>query len=250
MNDSLDILFRDEWLVVVDKPSGIHVHPTDLSPGERTCLEMLRDQLGGYVWPVHRLDRATSGVQIFALDPVTMARMSEIFRERAVRKTYWAVVRGFLPDDGYIDHALQNHSHTKTRDAETLYRCLARAEVDESVGEFATARYSLAEATPLTGRRHQLRRHFRHIAHPIIGDTTYGDTRHNIFYRQRFGLHRLLLAAVAITFPHPYSGERRHVAASLPAEWHPLFVAFGWESLAAIGDAVPPQPLEHSEEQP
>jgi len=240
MNPSLDILYRDEWLAVVDKPSGVHVHPTDLSPGERTCLEMLRDQLGGYVWPVHRLDRATSGVQVFALDQSTMARMSEIFRERSVDKTYWAVVRGFLPDEGHIEHALQNRSRTRTRDAETRYRCLAQAEVAEEVGEFATARYSLAEATPLTGRRHQLRRHFRHIAHPIIGDTTYGDSRHNIFFRQRYGLHRLLLTAVAILFPHPYSGESLRIRAPLPAEMRPLFATFGWDSFVGNGTASPP----------
>jgi tRNA pseudouridine65 synthase len=239
MTEPLEILYSDEWLVAVNKPSGIHVHPTDLSPGERTCLEQLRDQLGRYVWPVHRLDRATSGVQVFALDPETMGRMSEIFRDRAVSKLYWAVVRGYLPEEGVIDHPLQNRSKTRSRDAETSYRCLARAEISEPVGEFDTTRYSLAEANPLTGRRHQLRRHFRYIAHPIIGDTTYGDSRHNIFFRRRFDSHRLLLMAVAMAFRHPYTGESLRLVAAPPPDVIQLFISLAWPTRPDIPDDAP-----------
>jgi tRNA pseudouridine65 synthase len=250
MSEPLEILYADDWLVAVNKPSGIHVHPTDLSPGERTCLEDLRDQLGRYVWPVHRLDRATSGVQVFALDQATMARMSEIFRDRAVHKIYWAVVRGYLPDEGRIEHPLQNRSKTKTREAETAFRCLARAEIPEPVGDFETARYSLAEANPLTGRRHQLRRHFRHIAHPIIGDTTYGDSRHNIFFRKHFHSHRLLLMAVSVTFRHPYTDDTLRLLAVPPADVRDVFTAFGWpirpESDEGGAAATPPAPGETS----
>ncbi len=223
------ILWRDGHYLAVHKPSGLFVHPSPLDFRAPSCLELLRDRLGQPLYPVHRLDRATSGVLLFALDPESARRMARLFAERKVAKRYLAVVRGHPPERGRIDRPLRERGGAGgLQEAVTEFRRLQRVELDAPVGRYPKAWYALVEAAPLTGRRHQIRRHLAHLSHPIIGDTTYGDSAHNLFFRNTFGVRRLLLLAGALSFDHPFSGEPVTVRAPLPPEVRQLFRRLGW----------------------
>ncbi len=227
--EPLRVLYEDEALVIVDKPPKTLVHRSALSPRDYPLMSILRDQLGCWVYPAHRLDRATSGAISFTKSPEHARALAGAFERREVEKRYWALVRGYAPDE------LESHLPLKepldpiadaladadkgAQEAHTTARCLARAELPIAVGRYPTARYSLVEATPHTGRRHQLRRHLHHLTHPIIGDTSYGRTEHNRLFRERFSCDRLLLAAVYLALPHPATGERVEVRAPLTGEF-------------------------------
>ena len=175
--------------------------------------------------PVHRLDRPTSGLLLFARDPHTASLLGQAMMANAVHKTYRALVRGWPPESGLIDHALKEHPVDKrlkdepqpVRDAQTRYSRLATTQLEVEIEGFPTSRYSLLQLHPLTGRKHQLRRHMQHLSHPIIGDTNYGRTRHNHYFAQRFGYSRLMLAATELHFTHPVTGEAMHLQAD-PSE--------------------------------
>lgn len=213
----IDILYRDDDLVAVHKPAGLLVHRSAIDRWEtRFALQLVRDRLGQRVWPVHRLDKPTSGILLFTLHVEAARRLTEAFQTNAVHKTYLAVVRGYTDTTGCIDYALKEELDRTTdrltdpgkaaQSAVTDYRRLATLELPHAVGRYATARYSLIEANPRTGRKHQIRRHMKHIFHPIVGDTTHGDGRHNRFFRQQLGCRRLLLAATALRLSHPMTG--------------------------------------------
>lgn len=234
MNDTapppaeLPVLFRDEHFIAIDKPPGLLVHRTWIADGSEFALQRLRDQIGRRVYPVHRLDRPTSGVLVFGLSSRAAADLCAEFEARRVTKRYLAVVRGYLEGEGTIDYALREEPHLPAQAAVTHYRGLARVELPIAVGRYATSRYSLVEAVPETGRMHQLRKHFAHIFHPIIGDTTHGEGRHNRLFRERFAIQRLLLCAHSLRFRHPYSGEEITVTAPPPPEFAVLRAEFGW----------------------
>ena len=213
----LDILYRDDWLVAIDKPPGLLVHRSDLDRHEtRFAVQLLRDQLGRRVYPAHRLDKGTSGVLLFAFEPAVVRLMAGQFEAGEVEKVYLAVVRGWPPEAGTIDHALARKYDdygrqlptTEAQPALTHYRRLATIELPVAVDRYPTARYALVELRPQTGRQHQLRRHMKHIGHPIIGDATYGKGIHNRYFQSAFGCHRLLLACVRLEFVHPVTGEK------------------------------------------
>lgn len=227
-NARLELLYRDEALVAVNKPSGILVHRTRISRDREFVLQRLRNQLGRHVFPAHRLDRATSGVLLFALDPDTASTTATQFQAGQVRKHYIAVVRGYTEPGGRIEHALDSEDSDTRREAVTCYRRLAAVELDAPVGRYPTARYSLVAIRPETGRRHQIRRHFAHISHPVVGDTTHGDGRHNRFFRERFGIHRLLLHAWSLELEHPQNRDALRIQAPLPAEFQGLLGDLGW----------------------
>lgn len=198
---------------------------------------MLRDQLGQRVWPTHRLDRGTSGVLLFALDADTAGWVGRQFEAGAVAKTYLAVVRGHPPEAGRIDHPLSRRfddreaaagRSTEAQPALTRYRRLATVELPVGVDRYPTSRYALLELHPETGRRHQLRRHMKHIAHPIIGDATYGKGRHNRMFADRYGCARLLLACTRLALAHPASGRPLLLEAPLEADFRTLLAALGW----------------------
>lgn len=228
----LEILHRDEHLVAVNKPSGLLVHRSPISRDQDFAVQRIREQIGRRVYPAHRLDRATSGVLLFSLDPATDRAASMAFQEGRVEKSYLAVVRGWTEASGTIRHALKSEDKSRTREAVTHYRRLATTEIGKPVSPHPTARYSLVAFTPETGRKHQLRRHANHIAHPIIGDTTHGDGRHNRFFRQQFGIHRLLLHACYLELEHPVSGEPLRIQAPLPDELRALMDDIGWKAPA------------------
>lgn len=223
---SLRILYRDHWLVAAYKPSGLAVHHSPLVRTAPAMLQALRDALGQFVYPVHRLDRPTSGLIVFALAAEPARALCEQFRQRRVSKAYLAVVRGWPPAEGRVDHPVPNASGATRQAAVTTYRRLATAELPLPCGPYPSSRYALLELCPHSGRYHQLRRHMKHISHPIIGDTEYGDSRHNRLFRDHFGIHRLLLHACRLEFTHPQHGGR--LCLSCPAD-RDLLVPFGGE---------------------
>lgn len=208
MSRALTILYRDPHLLAVDKPSGLAVH-RGWARDRVVALTCVRDQLGMPVFPVHRLDRATSGVLLFALSSESAARVCEVFAQGHAKKTYLALVRGVPAESGLIDHPLPpgEDPHAPRVPAQTEFR---RCEV--------FGRYSLVEARPLTGRLHQVRRHLKHISCPLIGDVNYGKGEHNRFFREHHNLHRLFLHATRLQLPHPDSGHMLDLHAPLPAE--------------------------------
>lgn len=249
----LPVLYRDDHLVAIAKPSGLLVHRSALDPhATENAVQLLRAQLGRYVYPAHRLDRATSGVLLFALEPAVRQTLGAAFETRAVRKRYVAVVRGWPPAAGTIDHPLPRIADDA--DPRTLAECaapqsalttwtrLATAELPVRVDRYPTSRYALVALEPLTGRRHQLRRHLKHVDHPLVGDTTYGQGRHNRLFRDRFDCRRLLLAAVELHLTHPVSGTPLSISAPLAPEFRRVVDALGWhDAMAESGhDAAPP----------
>ena len=235
---TLPILYQDTRIVGVNKPSGLLVHRSPIDRHETVyALQVLRDQLGRRVHPLHRLDKATSGVLLFALDPGTARTMTEAFTGGKIAKSYLAVVRGYTVGEGLIDHPLSEprdnagrSGERGTKQAVTAYRRLATVELPFPTDRHATARFSLVRAEPLTGRMHQVRRHLKHIFHPIIGDTTYGDGRRNELFRSRLDCRRLLLHAEELTFTHPSSGLPVTVRAPLDDAFGALMEQLGWSA--------------------
>lgn len=228
----LEILYQDAHYIAVAKPAGLLVHRTKMDAHEtRFALQMLRDQTGGRVFPVHRLDKPTSGVLVFGLTLEAVSALSAQFEAREVEKRYLAIVRGYAAEADRIDHPLA--TERGRQEAVTAYRRLATAELPHPVGRYETARYSLILATPETGRTHQIRRHLKHIFHPIIGDRKYGDDRHTRFFAAQFGCDRLLLHAAEMRFVHPLTDTRITIAAPLDEAFGSVVDALGWESAVA-----------------
>ncbi|MXZ08702.1 MAG: hypothetical protein F4Y79_04585 [Gemmatimonadetes bacterium] len=226
----LDILYRDDDLVAIQKPCGWFVHQTHLDRLAMCCMPVLRNQLGQWVYPVHRLDRGTSGVVLFALHPEIARTLGAAFSARQIKKEYLSVVRGYLPDKGRIHHAYRPPNTSSPVEAITDFHCEGTVELPYPVGRYETARYSLMRAMPVTGRQHQIRRHCAHLRHPIIGDVRYGDRHHNQFFQSHFEISRLLLMATCIGFAHPTSGTWTEISAPIPGPIQRLCQQFGWES--------------------
>lgn len=237
----LRILYRDEHYVAVHKPAGLLVHRSPLDSREtRFLVQQLRDQIGQRVYPVHRLDRPTQGAIVLALDVDAARRLQELFEAAKVEKVYLAIVRGWAPADVLVDHPLRDRAdgridraELKLRDAVTAVRRLDSMELPVAVGRYETARYSLVECRPRTGRRHQIRRHLKHLRHPIIGDANYGDGIHNRMWRDRFGIDGLLLAATSLRFVHPHSGVQIDIAAPPEPPLAPALELPHWVSTAS-----------------
>ncbi|MDX5329469.1 MAG: pseudouridine synthase [Marinobacter sp.] len=210
-------LYRDQWLLAVHKPAGLLVHRSPIDKHETEfALQYARALNGGeHVYPVHRLDRPTSGVLLFARDPETARLVGQAMMAGEVEKTYLAMVRGWAPETGVIDHPLKDEPEDRrlrgteqpVREALTHFRRLATTEIPVAIERYPSSRYSLVELYPKTGRKHQLRRHMKHINHPIIGDANHGRGRHNRYFAERFGEGRLMLAATRLSLLHPVSGE-------------------------------------------
>jgi tRNA pseudouridine65 synthase len=223
----LTLLHRDDRLAAFAKPSGLLVH-RGWGDDAIVALDLARAALGAYVYPVHRLDRATSGVLLFALDSGSAAAMGRLFEAGAVHKTYFALVRGVPPEAGVIDSPVPKSEGGARVPALTLFR---RCHVVED-----ERRWSIVEARPQTGRLHQIRRHLKHLGHPIVGDVNYGKGDINRLFRERFGLCRLALHAAELSFAHPFTGETVVIAAALPADLRGPFDQLGIPA-AAFGPA-------------
>ena len=223
----LDILYLDDYLAIVHKPAGWLVHRTPLDKGEtRFVLQTLRDQIGQHVWPVHRLDKGTSGVLLFALSAEVARTLGQAFETgEGLHKTYRAIVRGWPLPEGLIDHPLKRMpddmrlEREEIQSAQTRYETLRRGELPIAQGNFDSLRWAEVQLLPLTGRRHQLRRHMKHIAHPIIGDATHGKGPLNRAVAEHLGMQRLWLHALRLGMRHPVSGQTLTIDAPCGPEW-------------------------------
>ena len=237
----LEIVYRDDELIAINKPAGMLVHRSWLDKHETVfAMQTLRDQIGRHVFPIHRLDRPTSGVLLFALNSEMARTMSELFEQHQLQKSYLAVVRGYLNGEGRIDYPLKVQldkiadkfsQEKEAQQAVTDYRTLAQVEMPYPAGKFQTARYSLVQLFPQTGRKHQLRRHLKHLFHPIIGDTNYGDLHQNRAFSANTGCDRLFLHANQLAFIHPKTLQKIVINAPLDQQWQQLFEQFGWQNL-------------------
>lgn len=220
-------MYQDAHLIAIDKPAGLLVHRSSLDAGEtRFAVQLLRDQIGRHVWPVHRLDRGTSGVLLFALDAATAHALALAFEQGQVSKTYRAMVRGWPPEAGTIDHPLprlpddvRGPRGAQTQAAMTHFCTLAHHTLALPDRSFPDTRCAMVELRPETGRRHQLRRHCKHMAHPIIGDATHGKGPLNRAVAELLGLQRLWLHALRLELAHPASGAPLSIDAPLGPEW-------------------------------
>ncbi|AKV97551.1 pseudouridylate synthase [Marinobacter sp. CP1] len=229
MSNPLTVLYRDEHLLAVHKPAGLLVHRSPIDKHETEFALQYARALneGQHVYPVHRLDRPTSGVLVFARDSDTARTLGMALMAGEVTKTYLAMVRGWPPEHGEIDHPLREESEDRrlkgeeqpVRDALTYYRTLATTEIPVEIEKYPSSRYAVVELNPKTGRKHQLRRHMKHINHPIIGDANHGRGRHNRYFAERFGQGRLMLAATRMAFRHPVSGKPLTISAAPEASF-------------------------------
>lgn len=225
MTAELEILYRDDDCVAVNKPPGMLVHRSRVDTREdENVLTLLRDQIGQWVYAAHRLDRGTSGVLLFGLSSEVARFFADEFENRRVKKGYLAIVRGWPPDSAVIDRPLtpwfdrisdpHGGKAKAAQEAITEYETLDRCECDWSIGRYERSRYSLIRLHPLTGRRHQIRRHLNRAAYPIIGDVRHGDHRHNHYFRDVLGIGRMLLASTRLEIGHPSTGELLTINAS------------------------------------
>jgi len=200
---TLKILYEDESLIAMHKPHGLLVHRTRIAKdATEFAVQILRDQIEGkHVYPVHRLDRKTSGVLLFAKTKTANQDVQQLFRGRQVRKTYEAIVRGFVDKSAIIDYPLLKDDNLQK--SETQYELIRHFEINLPFGEFKTSRYSHIWLKPKTGRFHQLRRHMAHIYHPIIGDRPHGCNKQNKLWKEQFNMTTMLLHANTLEFEYP-----------------------------------------------
>jgi len=228
------ILFQDDSLLVLNKPAGIPMHASRILADQPvTLLALARERVGQLLFMVHRLDRPVSGAVVLACDPTCQAELGRQFEQRQVSKCYLAVVRGWTAADGHISHPLlpprdDRKAGSVARDAVTCFQRIARTELAIPVPPYDTSRYSLLALFPETGRRHQLRRHMKHLSHPIIGDTTYGRGEHNRMFREKLDCRRLLLHAWSLSIHHPITNRQLRFQAPLDAEFAQVIERFEW----------------------
>lgn len=237
----LDIVYQDDYLVAINKPHGLLVHRTGRARDAKVfALQTLRNQLGRHVWPAHRLDRKTGGVLLFSLDAETAHAVQAMFARHQMKKSYLAMVRGYADDAGVIDYPLRpEDEREEPQEAVTHYETLARVEVPVPSGKFPTSRYSLVAAYPQTGRMHQLRKHFKHIFHPILADRPHGCNKQNRIVQDHWQLDTMMLHAVRLEFIHPITQKPVCLEAPVQSEFGRMAKLFGWEQELAQYQKAP-----------
>ncbi|MBL8257903.1 MAG: pseudouridylate synthase [Pseudoxanthomonas mexicana] len=230
-DSALPVLYADAQIAVVNKPAGVMAHDSKLARGETDFVaDRLRVQFGKPIFLIHRLDRATSGCLLVAFDRDSASTLGKVLMSREVEKDYLAVCRGWPEPDFTVDHPIDGGpGKPEKKTALTRFVRLATGELPVPSGDFETSRYALLRCQPETGRFRQIRRHLKHAFHHLIGDTSHGDGRHNRHFRMQ-GVHRMLLHAVRLSFPHPLTGERIEAVAPLDAEFLKAYALFGWEA--------------------
>ncbi len=234
--EALAVLHREDGFAVVAKPAGLMVHDSKLARGETDfAADRLRTQFGRPVFLVHRLDRATSGCLLLAFERDSASALGRALMAQAVEKDYLAVCRGWPADNAFrVDHPLDGGpGKPERKPACTQFDVLDRGELPEPAGGFDSARFALLRARPLTGRFRQIRRHLKHANHHLVGDTSHGDGVRNRIFRMR-GVHRMLLHAWRLRFPHPEDGSPVEVIAPPDAEYVAALDLFGWRLPAAV----------------
>jgi tRNA pseudouridine65 synthase len=216
LRQPIQIVYQDDDIVAVFKPAGVIVHRgPSTGKEEPILLQILRDQLEQFLYPVHRLDRPTAGIVLMAKSSQVASKLGEMFMSQQVHKHYQALVRGHMPGECKVDRPLLHPKYFEERfsgehplqAAITHFRCLRHYEVPWPASGFETSRFSLLEIRPEYGRWHQIRRHLNCLGHPIIGDHRHGDHRWNQMFYQRTGIYRMLLTAMRLDFRHPTTHE-------------------------------------------
>lgn len=231
----IDIVFEDETLLAVNKPAGLLVHRSKIAADENDCLvDRLRACVKSDLFLIHRLDRATSGVVLLAKSREVAGALGKQFMARNVEKRYLAVVRGWPESEGIIDYPLPDvRENPPRKSALTNWRVLATCTVAIELGKYPEQRYALVEASPQTGRYRQIRKHFHHISHHIVGDTSHGRGDHNRLWRMHFGMHRLLLHAWKLGLRHPTDDSKLEFVAPVDETWMRVIERFGWQNAVA-----------------
>ncbi|MGJ1324590.1 pseudouridine synthase [Sphingobacterium faecium] len=226
----LEILYQDEDIIAINKPHGLLVHRSSIArDASEFALQLLRDQIGQPVYPAHRLDRKTAGILLFSLNKETDKELQQLFQNQLVDKRYIAVLRGHAPEEMLIDYPLKKDNGVM-QEAQTNFKTIAKAELPFPSGKFLTSRYSLVEANPTTGRMHQLRKHFAHIFHPIIGDRPHGCNKQNKFWKENFEMDTMMLHASEITFKHPKTQNIITIQAGLQPEFQRVLTLLNLEN--------------------
>jgi tRNA pseudouridine65 synthase len=224
----LEIVYQDEHIIAINKPHGLLVHRSSIANDAKVfALQLLRDQVGQHVSPVHRLDRKTGGLLLFAFEKDVEIAMHQQFQNAQVQKKYLAILRGHSPDQQDIDYPLAKENGT-LQEAFTSFVTLKRSELQIPFGKHSTSRYSLVEATPTTGRMHQLRRHFAHIFYPIIGDRKHGCNKQNRFFKETWEMTTMLLHASQLSFNHPVTGVPLTLNADIGNEFQRVNELMNW----------------------
>ncbi|EDP95887.1 pseudouridine synthase [Kordia algicida OT-1] len=226
------ILYEDDFVIAVAKPNNILVHHSQMARNqsdEQTLLELLFEKFEKNYYPMHRLDRKTSGIVLCAKEKRFVSKFQDLFVADAIQKVYYGVVRGFSPENGVIDSPVKGRDANVYKSALTHYKTLATKELPIAVQPFETSRYSLVKLLPKTGRMHQLRIHLNKINHPLIGDPKYGDRFHNRMFQSEFEISNLFLHAHSLTFVHPFLEKEIVVQCSFPRHWCQILEKFAWE---------------------
>lgn len=229
----LEIIFEDEYIICVNKPNNVLVHHARHSRNvadEESLLQLLDAQIGGKFYPIHRLDRKTSGIILLAKETKYVSKFQELFTDNQIDKTYFGIVRGHAPETKVIDSPVKGRDGKVHKEAETHLRRLEKIVLDIPVKPYDSSRYSLVKLQPKTGRMHQLRVHTNKISHPLIGDPKYGDKNHNVMFEENFNCKNMFLHAGTLEFKHPFSEEKLFLKASFPKDWSTLFGNFNWNN--------------------
>lgn len=229
LNEEIEVLWQDEHYAFLYKPAAVLIHRSIFSSDRDTLVKRLYGQFDSPPLPVHRLDRPVSGVLAAAFSRDAASLLSGLFRDGSIGKTYWAVVRGYIPEAGRIDTPLRNYETNVMKDAVTAYRRLAAAELPVPSRKYKTSRYSLVEVRPQTGRFHQIRRHLAGLGYPIVGDTSHGDTFCNHHFCENFSVEGLLLHAGRLDLIHPLTKEPLSIVADPPERFQRVFDLFQWD---------------------
>jgi tRNA pseudouridine65 synthase len=228
---NLDIIFEDQFIICVNKPNNMVVHHAYHSRNvadEIALLQLIQAEKGIKVYPIHRLDRKTSGIILLAKETIHVSKFQELFTNNEIEKTYYGVVRGFSPESKTIDSPVKGRDASIHKDALTYLKTLEQIVLEIPVKPYDSSRYSLVELKPKTGRMHQLRVHTSKISHPLIGDIKYGDKNHDLMFEENFGWKNMFLHAGHLKFKHPFSEEVLILKANFPKDWISLFEEFTW----------------------
>ena len=230
---TLDIIFEDDYIICVNKPNNVLVHHAHHSRNlaeEKSLLQLLFDRFNKKFYPIHRLDRKTSGIILLAKETHLVSKFQDLFTTNQINKTYYGVVRGFTPDSKIIDSPVKGRDGKVHKEAETHLKTLEKITLNIPVKPYDSSRYSLVELTPKTGRMHQLRVHMNKISYPLIGDTKYGDKNHDLMFDENFNWKNMFLHAGSLRFTHPFSKKILELKAPFSNNWSELFEKFSWQN--------------------
>ncbi|MCI2228499.1 pseudouridine synthase [Polaribacter sp. MSW13] len=230
---NLEIIFEDAYIICVNKPNNMlvhHAHHSRNVADETSLLQLIFQETGLKVYPIHRLDRKTSGIILLAKETHYVSKFQDLFTTNEIQKIYYGIVRGYSPTTKIIDSPVKGRDANVHKEALTHLKTLEQITLNIPVKPYDSSRYSLVELVPKTGRMHQLRIHMNKISHPLIGDAKYGDKNHDMMFDENFGWKNMFLHAGKLEFKHPFTSEDVLLKATFPVDWKSLFENFDWEN--------------------